>query len=186
MNDERLALFVMLGKTAEQKLANEPFVAPSTQLLLSPGEDLSRSLPDLVRNAQSASVPFMLFFVFENYLRDLIVEVLSEEEPNWWEKVPVDIKEYVRDQEEREEVKQWMQIGSREKLALVTYPQLIDIIDKCWKDGFDSVVRDKALIHQARVVSHLRNATCHMHAIPEEETARVRLVIRDWFRAAAP
>ena len=35
-----------------------------------------------------------------------------------------------------------MAIGSRDKSALMTYPQLLRIMEHCWKTAFEDVVRD--------------------------------------------
>jgi hypothetical protein len=68
----------------------------------------------------------------------------------------------------------------------MTYPQVLRVIDHCWKSDFEDLIRDKALIQEARMAGHLRNAICHMSSIPGEEVARVRQVMRDWFRRIAP
>jgi len=75
-----------------------------------------------------------------------------------------------------------MALEPRTPLSLVTYPQLLVIMEFCWKDVFEPIVRDKQLISEARRVGHLRNAICHMTAIPEEEVNRVKQLLRDWFR----
>ena len=79
-----------------------------------------------------------------------------------------------------------MALGSRDKSALLTLPQLLKIIDENWKGAFDDVVRDKGLIQEARLIGHLRNTICQMSAIPPEELARIKQTIRDWFRIVAP
>jgi hypothetical protein len=79
-----------------------------------------------------------------------------------------------------------MALGSRDKSALMTLPQLLRVIDVAWKEGFDELVRDKALIQEARVLAHLRNTLCHMSTISAEETDRLKQTMRDWFRIVAP
>ncbi|MBW3591415.1 MAG: MerR family transcriptional regulator, partial [Actinobacteria bacterium] len=64
--------------------------------------------------------------------------------------------------EETEEMKAWMALGARDKSALLTYPQLLRVVDHNWKNDFGQVVRDKTLVNQARAVAHLRNTLCHM------------------------
>ncbi|MGH8524964.1 MAG: Swt1 family HEPN domain-containing protein [Gammaproteobacteria bacterium] len=79
-----------------------------------------------------------------------------------------------------------MALGTRDKAGLVTYPQLLRIIEHCWKDAFQSVIRDRTLVQEARSLIHLRNTISHMTTISEEEEGRVRQVMRDWFRMVAP
>lgn len=185
--DSKAALFVMLGQTAERTIGEIDTVAPSESLLLSSSYDLAALIPDRVKQAMRAAEAYKLFFVFEGYLRDFVVEVLSADHSiSWWDKVPIDVQDEVTKLEETEEAKSWMALGSRDKSALLTYPQLLRIIDHAWNDGFSDLVRDKALVQEARLIGHLRNTICHMTPIPDEETERVKQTIRDWFRLVAP
>jgi hypothetical protein len=186
--DATAALFVVLGQTAEKAIEKSESVVPKESLLLSPSYDLAEIVPQSVRAATSASEAYKLFYVFEEYLRQLIVETLTKEgdTKTWWDYVPSDVQSEVTRLEENEEVKSWMAIGSRNKSALMTLPQLLKIIDHTWKEGFDEVVRDKALVQEARFLVHLRNTICHMSAISEEEMGRIKQTMRDWFRAVAP
>lgn len=187
MNEEKLAYFLMLGKTAENAVAKQPETVAQQSMPLSKNLDLALSLPVLVKEANSASNVYRYFFVFESFLRGFIKEVLSEESENWWEeKIPNDVKTEVLKSEQNEEVKAWMALGIREKIALTTYPQLLSIISFRWKEDFEEIVKDKHLIEEARHIAHLRNAICHMSDIPEEEVNRVKQVMRDWFRRVAP
>lgn len=187
LDDERLALFLLLGQTAERSVSEHPEVAPADSLLISKTYDLAVVLPDEVKRASRASRAYELLFVFENFLRAFALSVLSENDPeHWWDKVPKHVRDDVEELEKKEETKAWMALSPRTKLSLATYPQLLDVIDQCWKEGFDGTVRDKSLIQEARHVSHLRNAIGHMSEIPEEEIERIRQVIRDWFRIVAP
>jgi hypothetical protein len=140
-----------------------------------------------VRRASAASEAYRLFFTFETFLREVVVEVLSKDPSvSWWDKLPKDVQDEIAKLEDTEEMKAWMALGSRDKSALMTYPQLLRVIDYAWKDDFVDIVRDKALVQEARLIAHLRNTVCHMTDIPEEETDRIRQTIRDWFRVVAP
>lgn len=186
-DDAQTALFVMLGQSAERTVRYHEDVVPDLSLLLSPQYDLALLMPDQVRRASRASEAYRLFFVFEAYLRDFVVDVLSKNVgTNWWSSVPPDIQTEVARLEETEEIKSWMAIGSRDKSALLTFPQLLAVIENCWKSGFEDIVRDKGLIQEARLIGHLRNTICHMSEISEEEEDRIRQTLRDWFRVVAP
>ena len=186
-HDEKLALFVMLGQGAARTVRARPDVAPPDSLWLSASYDLAPLLPDAVRQAGLAAEAYRLFFVFETYLRDLVVDVLSKNpNENWWDKVPQPVRDDVKALEETEEVKAWMAVASRDRSALMTYPQLIAVIEHNWKSAFADVVRDRLLLQEARAISHLRNTICHMSTIPPEEVDRVRQTMRDWFRMVAP
>jgi hypothetical protein len=79
-----------------------------------------------------------------------------------------------------------MALGSRDKSALMTLPQLLKVIDQNWKGSFDEVILDKSLVQEARLIGHLRNTICHMSVISLEELGRIRQIMRDWFRVVAP
>ncbi len=186
-HDSNLALFLMLGQTATKLAQDHPDIADSTPLMLSENYDLSTSLPKEVRTANVASETYRLFFIFENYIKNFVVATLSDNGlQTWWEKIPKDIQDEIIKLEDTEELKSWMAIGSRDKSALMTYPQLLRVIEHCWKDHFEDLMRDKALIQEARLISHLRNTICHMSSISPEEVDRIKQVIRDWFRVVAP
>lgn len=185
--DEKFALFLMLGQIAEKSVHGNPSTVPRESLPISRDYDLALVLPDEVRRAGRAAEVYKLFFVFENFLREFILSVLSETyKENWWDKVPTNVREDVEDLEKKDETKAWMALGSRARLSLTTYPQLLHIIDSCWKDGFESAIRDKSLVQEARHIAHIRNAICHMTDVPEEEVGRVQQVMRDWFRVISP
>lgn len=187
MNDQRLALFLMLGQIASRGMQKLPGLVPPEPLRISESHDLAVTMPETVREAMDAAEVYKLFYVFENYLRDFAIEVLSNDgQADWWLKVPKDVQDEIVKLEETEEAKSWMALGSRDKSSLMTYPQILRVIDHCWKSDFEDLIRDKALIQEARMAGHLRNAICHMSSIPDEEVARVRQVMRDWFRRIAP
>src|SRR5208337_1958425 len=120
------------------------------------------------REAIDVSETFRLFYVFENYLRDFILNVLSEaDKENWWNTVPKDVRDKVAEYESTEEAKRWMNLNPRGKLALTTLPQLLRIVeeDNNWKNHFQALIRDKALITQTRLIGHTRNTVCHMSPV---------------------
>lgn len=187
IDQAKFAHFLMLGQAADRAVSKLESLAPAESLLIGPQHDLARMVPEHLRDAIRASETYKLFFVFENYLRDFVVEVLSSDPAiTWWDKLPKDVQDEITKLEETEESKSWMAVGSRDKSALMTYPQLLRVMDHCWKDSFDELVRDKTLLQEARLIAHLRNTTCHMTSVPPEEIHRVRQTMRDWFRVVAP
>ncbi|MCU1326040.1 MAG: hypothetical protein JWN34_1410 [Bryobacterales bacterium] len=157
--------------------------------MLSESFDLSEVLPDETREAVSASETFKLFFVFENYLRDFVLTVLSDvDKDNWWDLIPQHLRDEVKKIEETEGKKKWMNVDARGKLALLTLPQLVLIMEDnaLWKAHFEQQVLDKQLLQHTRFIVHTRNTVCHMSTVTVEEHERVKQVMRDWFRVVAP
>ena len=177
----------MIGQVAAKEVAASPSVAPSQPLFVSQAYDLSALLPDAVKDAFTAADAYKLLFVFERYLRELVVEALSKDgAEDWWQSVPKDVQDEIAKLEETEEAKSWMALGSRNKSGLLTYPQLLRVIDHCWKTHFEDLLRDKSLLSEARLISHLRNTICHMSPVSTEEIERIKQTMRDWFRMVAP
>jgi Swt1-like HEPN len=187
IDQAKFAHFLMLGQAADRTLSKLEKLAPSESLRIGPQHDLARMLPEHLRDANRAAETYRLFFVFENYLRDFVIEVLSSDPAvTWWDKLPKDVQDEITKLAETEETKSWMAVGSRDKSALMTYPQLLRVMEHNWKDAFEELVRDRTLLQEARLIAHLRNTTCHMTTVPEEEVQRVRQTMRDWFRVVAP
>lgn len=190
MDQANLALFTLLGQTAQKTVAEVDGIKPPVTIDIGGNYDLSLQMPEMAKKAVSASNAYQLFFIFEEYLRDFVQDILSEsgkkEEAEWWPLVREDIRKKVQELEATEEIKKWMSLNSRGKIFLLTLPQLLTIIDENWKNNFEDLIRDKTLIHQARLLVHLRNTICHMSNISDEENDRVKQVLRDWFRVVAP
>jgi hypothetical protein len=186
---DRLANFLMIGRSTQRLIGQLPGTVPNTPLMISETFDLSEVLPDETRQAVSAAETFKLFFVLENYLRDFILTVLTDaDKENWWNLVPQNVRDDVKKNEDNEDRKKWMNVDARGKLALVTLPQLISIMDDpgLWKLHFELQVLDKQLLQQTRFVVHTRNTVCHMSTVTTEEHERLKQVMRDWFRVIAP
>jgi len=187
IDDKKLSLFLMLGQSADKIVSGLRELSPAESLKISLTQDIAELTPDSLRRAIFAAEAYKLFFVFEEYLREFVVDVLSKNKSvNWWDKIPTDVKGEVEKLEETEEAKRWMALGSRNKSSLMTYPQLIKVIDDCWKEGFEELLRDKGLLQEARLLTHLRNTICHMSNVSDEEMERIKQTIRDWFRMVAP
>lgn len=190
MNQSNLALFTLLGQTAQKAVSSTEGIKPSLSIEIGGSYDLSLQLPETAKKAIAASETYQLFFIFEEYLRDLVQDILSDgqkkDEAEWWPLVRADIQSEVKKLEDTEEIKKWMSLNARGKIFLLTLSQLLTIIDENWKTHFEELVRDKTLIQQARLLVHLRNTICHMSNISVEENNRIKQVMRDWFRAVAP
>src|SRR5262245_8426405 len=109
--EAQTALFVMLGQTAEKNLARIEDTVQKDSLLRSAAYDLAELVPDKVRGASAAADAYRLFFVFESYLREFIVDVLTKDGGTWWDKIPPDVQAEITKLEQKEEDKSWMALG---------------------------------------------------------------------------
>ena len=97
----------MLGQSSQNAVKKLPDTVPPQSLLLSSKEDLALVLPNEVRRAVATAEVFKLFFVFENFLREFVLETLSElDKTNWWSRVPQDVIDEVEKLEQTEQQKQ--------------------------------------------------------------------------------
>jgi hypothetical protein len=189
MNESDFAFYLMLGQTAQREISRTANIVPRKKIMLSDAMDLSELLPAEVKDALETAEVFTLFYVFENYIRDLVLDSLSETyKENWYSRVPSNIQVEIDKTQENDERKAWMAHSSRSQLDFATLPQLISIIDDKdnWKDVFEPILRDRSLINETRAICHTRNLVCHMHVVSSEEMERLKQVVRDWFRIIAP
>jgi hypothetical protein len=189
VRDADLALFLLLGQFAQKEVLKVGEIAPTLNLPLSPLVNLSELLPEEVKEAIHTSEVFKLLYVFESYLRDFVLDSLTESQKEaWWTRIPGHVRLEIEGLEKKDERKVWMAHSSRSKLDLATLPQLIAIMEEKsnWEDVFSNVLRDKSLLSETKTICHTRNLVCHMHVVSDEEIERLKLVIRDWFRVVAP
>jgi hypothetical protein len=70
--------------------------------------NVAEVLPNETRESVAVAETFQLFYVLENYLRDFILNVLSEaDKENWWNAVPKDVQDKVTESEDTEESKRF-------------------------------------------------------------------------------
>jgi hypothetical protein len=82
--DSTTALFVLIGQTAERAVEGIDDLVPKDRLILSESYDIAPLLPKIVRRASEAAESYRLFFTFENFLREFVVEVLSKDPAVSW------------------------------------------------------------------------------------------------------
>jgi hypothetical protein len=104
----------MLVSAGVRSIKNLPNTVPHSRLMISETFNVAEVLPDETREAIGVSETFRLFYVLENYLREFILNVLSEaDKENWWNSVPKDVQTEVARSEDTEESKRWMNLNPR-------------------------------------------------------------------------
>lgn len=189
MNGREFAFYLMLGQSAQREIGRTSDIVPKSKILISDSVDLSELLPNESKDAIETAEVFKLLYVFEIYMRDIVLDTLTENfKENWYARVPTNIQDELEKTEKSDERKIWMAHISRSKLDFATLPQLISIVEDRdnWKDVFEPILRDKSLINETRAICHTRNFVCHMHTVSQEELDRLKQVIRDWFRVLSP
>lgn len=126
---------------------------------------------------------YVLYFSLENTIRKLIDGRLEEKYGlDWWDKkVPTDVKKSVSRKQDQEKDTP-MAIRSEDPLSYTSFRELIDIIDMNWGDFSDTIRSPQAMKTTLSQFSLIRNIIAHSAILHEDEIARFKLLIKDWFR----
>jgi len=139
----------------------------------------------IVNNAERMADFYKTFFALENDIRDLVEETLEEQfQASWWEKcVPQVVRENVQKNVDRESSEGLPPRSSR-LIEYTTFGELGEIIKDNW-DSFSGIFSSATKNRVMRVVTrlnHARGPIAHCNLLPEEESVRLKLAIRDWYK----
>jgi hypothetical protein len=139
----------------------------------------------VVRDAERMSEFYKVFFALENDIRDLVEETLENEfGADWWKThTPQHVRENVQKNIDREASEGLPPRSSRE-IEYTTFGELNDVIKDNWDSFsgiFSSVSKNRVLRVLARL-NHARGPIAHCNVLPEEESVRLKLAIRDWYK----
>lgn len=141
---------------------------------------LRKSFDFEISSAERMADFYIANFCLENSIRRLIRETLSKDNQDWWEqKVPPDIKEYVRERQ-NEERDTPMSKRSNEPLDYTTFGHLSTIIVANWSSFKDKIRSRDAMIEILAELNDLRAVIAHSCAMNERERTRLDLRVRDW------
>jgi Swt1-like HEPN len=126
---------------------------------------------------------YVLYFSLENTIRKLIDGRLSEKHGlDWWNtKVPSGVRNAVQEKQKKEKETP-MSIRSEDPLSYTNFGELIDIINANWEDFSDTVRSPKAMQTTLSQFNLIRNIIAHSAILHDDEIARFKLLIKDWFR----
>jgi energy-converting hydrogenase A subunit M len=138
---------------------------------------------DILQEARKMADFYAIYFAVENSVRRLISETLSEKYGgNWWkDKVPEKVRLEV-EKKQKEERETAMSIRSEDPLTYTNFGELIDIFSANWADFSDTLRSEKAMRQTLSSFNKIRNIVAHSCALNEDEIARFKLTVKDWFR----
>ena len=136
------------------------------------------------REAADMSAHYRVFYCLENSIRSLITEVLLEKHgAEWWkETVPDNVKGHVSGTQKKER-EAGIAARSQEPIDYTTFGELGEIIKSNWSDFTDIFQDIKALEKVISTLNVLRGPIAHCKPLAEDETVRLHLSVRDWFRS---
>ena len=139
----------------------------------------------IVANAERMADFYKIFFALENDIRDLVEETLDAQfGEEWWSrKVPQIVRENVQKNVDRE-ASEGLPPRSGRLIEYTTFGELGEIIKENW-ESFSGIFSNATKNRVMRVVTrlnHARGPIAHCNYLPEEESVRLKLAIRDWYK----
>jgi energy-converting hydrogenase A subunit M len=138
---------------------------------------------DILQEARKMADFYILYYSLENSIRRLISERLGEKYgTTWWKsKVPSALQAEV-EKKQKEERDTTMSIRSEDPLTYTNFGELIGIFDANWADFSDTLRSQKAMQQILSQFNKIRNVVAHSCELNEDEIARFKLLVKDWFR----
>ncbi len=138
---------------------------------------------DIVKRAKTMANFYVVYYAFENYLRQLISDRLTEKYgKDWWAtKVPKEVIDYVAKIKSKE-LDGILNIRSLSNLDYTTFGQLIEIFNYNWADFSDTIRSQKAMVDVLSRFSQVRNIIAHSCDLSDDDIYRTELLVKDWFR----
>lgn len=138
---------------------------------------------DIVNAAKKMANFYVLYYSFENTIRRLISERLTEKYGlGWWDlKVPGAIKDAVKKKQD-DERNTVMAIRSEDPIYYTNFGELIDILNATWAEFSDTIRSQKAMQQILSQFNKIRNIIAHSAELSEDDIIRIELLVKDWFR----
>ena len=135
--------------------------------------------------AKRMSEYYELFHMFENSIRDLILDTLAASEPvGWWEKlVPSVVRANAKNNCEKE-MNEGYSRRSERLIDYTTFGELGEIIKSNWAI-FGGIFSRGSILSVEKIMSRLnllRGPIAHCGTLSEDEVLRLKLTVRDWYK----
>lgn len=135
------------------------------------------------KEASEMAAHYELFYCLEKSIRSLIREKLeSEHGAAWWDNtVPQPVKDNVKKNMQRE-AESAVTARSTQEIDYTNFGELGDIVRSNWQTFSDTFNNEKAFTKVMTSLNLLRGPIAHCSPLGEDEIARLRLTLKDWFR----
>ena len=127
---------------------------------------------------------YALMYCFENSVRGLIQQRLSENHgDSWWEdKVPPKVKDFSKSRQEKDAENSWLEGERREAISFIEFGHLADIIIARWEDFEDLIPNQHWIKQKMDELEKVRNYLAHNRMLMPTEFQRSELYVADWNR----
>lgn len=188
--DDPIRSFGMSGYmiTDDLKTLEKKFNLELGHIPLSSSENPADYYPqfeqDIRREATEMSKHYELFYCLEQSIRKLISEALHESEgASWWDsgKIPTNIVQEVKDRIQKE-TDSGVSARSDQAIDYTTFGELSVIITSNW-GLFGTIFNSRRAVEKVmNNLNVLRGPIAHCCPLADDEIARLRLTVKDWFR----
>lgn len=140
---------------------------------------------DLLSDAQRMSVVYAGIHAFENSVRQLVKQALTEaHKETWWSKVPDRIQKKVTTRMDEDAKFRWHGSRGASQIHYCDFGDLSSIVVTNW-DVFEEILSDmewaKSILS---TLEKSRNIVMHGGVLANEDIGRIGMNIRDWIRQA--
>jgi hypothetical protein len=138
---------------------------------------------DIRANAEKMAEYYKLFYMLENDIRSFIDATLTAAHGSaWWDACAPDSAKSECESNRKRELDSGVTSRSESPLDYITFGQLGDIIRKNYTQ-FGGVLSSEAALGRAMYsLNLLRGPIAHCGILAEDEVARLKLAVTDWFR----
>lgn len=138
---------------------------------------------DIRKQAAEMAPHYEVFYSLENTIRRQIIDTMTVVDKNWWDVqyVPQVIKDECEKRRQKE-IDLGLTPRSDEFLDYSTFGELSEIIKKNWAHFGQTFSSVKAVERVMGLLNSIRGPIAHCSPLAEDEIARLRLAVKDWFR----
>lgn len=135
----------------------------------------------LRERATKMTYVYGLFYCFENLVRDLVEQRLSERKgAAWWSEVPEKVRRRVAQKKKDLEVNKWHQATVDDNIDHTLFGDLADIIVAQWQE-FEELFPTQGWVKQRLdELERSRNIIAHGNLLPDSEVERIEHYLDDW------
>ncbi len=135
------------------------------------------------REAAQMAAHYEIFYCLEKSIRDLVCERLEAERgATWWNvAVPQPVRDNVTKNMQREE-ESGVTMRSTREIDYTTFGELGEVVRANWQTFSDTFNNEKAFTKIMGSLNLLRGPIAHCSPLADDEVARLRLTLKDWFR----
>ena len=146
-------------------------------------EETIAPFPISLRNeALTMARIYTLLYCFENSVRELIKERLSEKKgTEWWtSNVPRTVQNFAESRKKTAEKDTWLEGQKKDLMQFLEFGHLSDIIVNNWEDFSDLIPSQHWLKQRMDELEKTRNFIAHHRLLLPSEFSRIEMYIKDW------